>query len=140
MRYALTVFTLLLILSASGQSDPRWALSPNGKTATGPADDVFEWATFRATVNKQKRDIGQKYLLLSSENIALRQANHDQAGEIMALTGAKEEAVDKWTFYAVKYNECQEDGRKWNWSSFGVGTGTGICITVVGLVLLASQL
>lgn len=64
MRYALLALLLLSIHSTSAQS--KWWMDADS-IAHGPANDVFKWAGYRATVNEQNRDKTISYHLVARE-------------------------------------------------------------------------
>ena len=100
--------------------------------AIGPASNIFDAATYVAVDRQLARDRVQEYqrvvkigVLCEKENERLRKEAADER--------------DARTFMESKYNDCVEASirKRWNWSSFGWGTVTGVVsITVLAVAVI----
>ncbi len=124
MRYALLAFSLLSILSTTAQS--KWTMTADSM-AHGPANDVFKWAGYRATVNEHNRTKTTLYWLVSRE---LQLAEKEIAAKDSALA-IKDTLIAYQTgrisFYAEELRKCQ-DKKPCRLCWFGAGVIGGLFI------------
>lgn len=146
MRSALLVSLLLLTLSGASQSEPvriKAALYPPhlligpfaDTVAVVDQEDLYDWAAYRSVVNQSNRDKTQDYYLLLRKAVACEKETIMLRKSLAASDSAGVVAQNLYLDLATTRQE-----KKWNWGSFGWGFGTGMAVSVTGLVLLATKL
>lgn len=121
MRYVLLVSMLLSTLCASAQS--KWYMDKDS-VAHGPANEVIEWAAYRATVNQRNREKANEYHLINRElGFALKEIAAKDSTIAVKDTIISYQ-TGRISFYAEELRKCQEKKpMRGLWFGLGVVTG-----------------
>lgn len=115
---------LLLTLTTAAQSKHKGWWMDRDSVAHGPANDVFKWAGYRATVNEQNRTKTTLYWLVAKE---LQLANKEIAAQDSSIA-AKDTLIawqhDRILFLSDRVRKL-EDRKPMRLAWFGAGVVAG---------------
>mgnify|MGYP001360610364 CR=1 FL=1 len=121
MRYVLLVSMLLSTLCASAQS--KWYMDKDS-VAHGPANEVIEWAAYRATVNEQNRTKTKLYWLVSKELQLCEKEGVAKDSALIAKDTLIEWQGDRILFLSDRVRKL-EDRKPMRLAWFGAGVVAG---------------